>query len=103
MSMQIKIEQKLNRELQPIHLQVINETHMHNVPEDAESHFKVIVVSEQFDGLPLIKRHRMVNTTLADELKNIHALALHTYTPDQWFKRSERAPASPPCEGGSNA
>lgn len=103
MSMQTKIEQKLNRELQPIHLQVINETYMHNVPENAESHFKVIVVSERFDGLPLLKRHRMVNSTLADELNNIHALALHTYTPDQWFERSEGAPASPPCEGGSNA
>ena len=102
MSMQDKIATKLNQELQPIHLEVTNETHMHNVPSDAESHFKVVIVSKKFDGLALIKRHRMVNSTLAEEIKNIHALALHTYTPDQWFERSQGAPESPPCEGGSN-
>ncbi len=103
MSMQSEIEKKLQAELDPIHLEVVNETHMHNVPKDADSHFKVTVVSEQFNGLPLIKRHRLVNATLADELKKIHALALHTYTPDQWFERTEGAPESPPCHGGSNA
>lgn len=103
MSMQNQIEEKLSHQLDPVHLQVINETHMHNVPEDAESHYKVIVVSNQFDGLPLIKRHRLVNATLAEELNNIHALALHTYTPEQWFERANGAPDSPPCEGGSNA
>ena len=103
MSMLQRIEQKLNTDLEPVHIEVINETHMHNVPEDSESHFKVIVVSEQFSGLPLIKQHRMVNAALADELNLIHALALHTYTPDQWFKRANGAPESPPCHGGSNA
>jgi len=103
MNMQDKIEKKLNHDLQPIHLEVINETHMHNVPSDAESHYKVVIVSEKFNDLALIKRHRMVNTALAEEIKNIHALALHTYTPNQWFERSQGAPESPPCEGGSNA
>lgn len=103
MTMQNQIEEKLHHELDPVHLQVINETHMHNVPENAESHYKVIVVSNKFDGLPLIKRHRLVNATLADELNSIHALALHTYTPDQWFELAKGAPDSPPCEGGSNA
>lgn len=103
MSMLQRIEQKLNTDLQPIHIEVINETHMHNVPKDAESHFKVIVVSEQFSGLSLIKQHRMVNAALADEMNQIHALALHTYTPDQWFERANGAPESPPCHGGSNA
>jgi BolA protein len=102
MNMQAKIEQKLQTSFQPIHMEVVNETHMHNVPEDADSHFKVTIVSEQFNDLPLIKRHRMVNAALAEELKKIHALALHTYTPDQWFERVEGAPDSPPCRGGSS-
>ncbi len=102
MNMQTEIEQKLQTDLNPVHIEVINETHMHNVPEDADSHFKVTVVSERFNEMPLIKQHRLVNAALSDELKQIHALALHTYTPDQWFERTGGAPQSPPCHGGSN-
>lgn len=40
---------------EPIHYEVINESHMHNVPKDAETHFKVLIVSEKFESLPLIK------------------------------------------------
>lgn len=103
MNMKTEIEQKLQTDLDPVHVEVINETHMHNVPEDADSHFKVTVVSEQFNELPLIKQHRLVNAALSSELKQIHALALHTYTPDQWLERTGKAPQSPPCLGGSKA
>lgn len=41
--------------LAPTHLEIINESFMHNVPPGSETHFKVLVVSEAFDGLPLIK------------------------------------------------
>lgn len=49
------IREGLAGQLNPIHLEVVNESYMHNVPKGAETHFKVLVVSEQFDGLPLIK------------------------------------------------
>ncbi|MCG7499494.1 transcriptional regulator BolA [Vibrio sp. Of7-15] len=98
------IEQKLHNELAPVHLQVINESYMHNVPAGAESHFKVIVVSELFEGKRLLARHRLVNTALADELSNmIHALAIHTYTETEWRSQHAGAPTSPPCRGGSVA
>ena len=103
MSMQETIESKLKETFDPVHLEVENETHMHNVPPDAESHYKITLVSAAFDGLPLIKQHRLVNETLKDILQKIHALALHTYTPDQWFERSGKAPESPPCLDGGNA
>jgi BolA protein len=49
----------------------------------------------------LIKRHRMVNEILQQELNGeIHALALHTLTPEQWFEKGGKAPESPPCLGG---
>lgn len=41
--------------LKPIHLEVINESYMHNVPAGSETHFKVLVVSEQFVDVALIK------------------------------------------------
>jgi BolA protein len=99
MGLQQQIEQVLTETFSPLHLEVLNESHMHSGPA-TESHFKVVLVSEQFEGLSLIKRHRAVNTALSELLPLFHALALHTYTPDEWSKKG-RAPASPPCKGGS--
>ncbi len=95
------IEQKLQAALLPIHLEIVDETHMHSVPEDAQSHFKVIAVSTAFEGKPLVQRHRLINKALAEELADgIHALALHTMTPEEWFDKGGQAPQSPPCLGG---
>lgn len=102
MSVQADIERKLAEGIQAMHLQVINESSNHNVPAGSESHFKVVLVSNDFDGKNLLTRHRLVNTLLADELKaKIHALALHTYTQVEWRAQNGDAPMSPPCLGGS--
>jgi BolA protein len=101
MSVQTEIEAKLTAALHPSHLEVINESSNHNVPPGSESHFKVVIVSQAFDGKMLVARHRMINEILADELQHkIHALALHTYTPTEWDEISGQAPVSPPCLGG---
>ncbi len=100
MSIQADIEQKLRSALEPAYLDVLDESHKHNVPPGSESHFKVTVVSEAFDGRKLVDRHRMVNGILAGELQTIHALALHTYTPEEWVERGHAPPNSPPCQGG---
>ncbi len=98
MSMQQQIETKLSQALPCSHLEVINESHMHSRGE--ESHFKVIVVSPEFEGKRLLQCHRRVNEILADELANhIHALAIHTYTPAQYDEQV--VPDSPKCLGGS--
>lgn len=49
------IRSKLQTSLETKHLDVINESYMHNVPKGAETHFKVVVISDKFEGLPLIK------------------------------------------------
>lgn len=101
MNLQDQITEKLEQHFSPVHLEVINESHQHNVPAGSESHFKVTLVSEQFAGKPLLARHRLVNGVLAAELSGgIHALALHTLAPDQWFERAGAVPDSPPCLGG---
>ena len=101
MNMQQTITSKLEKALSPEHLEVINESHMHNVPEGSESHFKVIIVSDDFKDKMLLARHRLVNKVLEEELKgSIHALALHTMTMEEWFEKGKAA-ESPPCEGGS--
>ncbi|MCB1722343.1 MAG: BolA/IbaG family iron-sulfur metabolism protein [Chromatiaceae bacterium] len=104
MDMQQQIEQRLRESFAPLHLEVQNESHMHNVPEGSQSHFRVVLVSDRFDGKPLLQRHRAVNGTLSDELAGgIHALALHTMTPEEWFAKGGEAPQSPPCLGGGKA
>ena len=98
--MQSTIETKLMQAFETEYLQVENESHMHNVAPGSESHFKVTIVSDSFADQMLIKRHRQVNQTLADELQQIHALALHTYSPEEWSERQGRVSKSPNCRGG---
>lgn len=95
------IEEKLRAAFSPLHLEVVNESNNHNVPPNSESHFKVTLVSNLFDGERLIKRHRAVNSVLSEELAGtVHALALHTYTEDEWQNIAGNAPLSPNCMGG---
>jgi len=104
MTNQQQIEKKLLESFEPLHLEVTNESHMHNVPDGAESHFRVVLVSDRFEGSPLIKRHRAVNASLEEELSGkIHALALHTMTPEEWYAKGGEAPESPPCLGGGKS
>jgi len=99
--MKHKIESRL-QSLQPQFLEVINESYRHNVPTGSESHFRVMIVSDIFDGKSPVARHRLVNTTLTEEIiHSIHALALHIFTLAEWQKRQEAALESPPCLGGS--
>ena len=100
MTIRAIIQSKLREGLDPVHLEVVNESFMHNVPPGSESHFNVTVVAEQFEGMMLVARHRIVYELLADELGPIHALALHTLTPDEWFDSLDPKP-SPTCMGGS--
>lgn len=104
MSMQQLIEAKLGAAFSPSVLQVENESHQHNVPAGSESHFKVVIVSAEFAGKRQVARHQAVYACLAEQLKGaLHALALHTYTADEWQDRQAAAPESPRCLGGSKA
>merc|ERR1712066_157501 len=94
------IHEKLSEKFAPSHLEIINESYMHNVPKGSETHFKVVVVSEKFLDTKLIARHRMVNDSLREELQTgVHALSIVAKTPAQWGEGStvERSPA---CRGG---
>jgi BolA protein len=101
-TIQETIQQKLESTFSPLHLEVTNESHMHSVADGAESHFKVVLVSDAFKGEKLISRHRQVNKVLTEELQGgVHALALHTLTPEDWFEQGGKVMDSPPCLGGS--
>ncbi|MEM7304845.1 MAG: BolA family protein [Pseudomonadota bacterium] len=90
--------------LAPEYLEVLNESNNHNVPPGSESHFKVTIVSDDFEGKMLVARHRIINQLLTDELEGpVHALSMHTYTPAEWQEKNGQSPKSPPCLGGSKA
>lgn len=104
MSRKHRITERLKNGLAPTHLRIDDETGQHSVPSDAESHFKVVVVSPQFSGQPLVARHRLINRAVEGELASgLHALAIHAYTPEEWEARGAGVPPSPPCRGGSKA
>mgnify|MGYP002716948633 CR=1 FL=1 len=68
--------------LQPTHLDVEDESHMHS--RGLETHYKAVIVSPAFAGLNAVKRHQKVYATLGELMRQFHALALHTYTPEEW-------------------
>ncbi|MDB4456145.1 BolA/IbaG family iron-sulfur metabolism protein [bacterium] len=92
---------KLTTALSPSHLEVINESHKHSGPRDAETHFKIVIVTDAFSHQRAVARHQMIYKTLVDELAaNVHALAIHTYTDEEWSAQPS-SPDSPQCLGGS--
>ena len=97
MNVEKKIEHTLRDNFQLSHLEVINESHMHSGP-NTETHFKVILVSEEFKDVKLVQRHRKINELLKYELENgVHALSLHLFTMDEWKEKDEYVKDSPPC------
>jgi BolA protein len=100
-TVQATIEEKLTAGVELAHLEVINESANHNVPAGSSSHFKVVLVAAEFEGQRLLQRHRLVNKLLQAELAGqIHALAIHAFSPAEWLARHGDSPMSPPCLGG---
>lgn len=101
MNVQAIIEKKLAEHIDCAFLLVENESFRHAVPANSETHFKVTVVSNDFSGKLLIARHRLINGLLSEQLAGpVHALAMHTYTTEQWEKKGNVAPTSADCMGG---
>lgn len=92
MSIADRIQAKVSLALQPEHVELVNESHLHAGPA-TDSHFKLVVVAAAFQGQNRVKRHQAVYRVLQEELQSggqggsVHALALHLYTPKnglQW-------------------
>lgn len=92
MSVETRIRDKLVSELEPIRLDVINESELHaghrGSPGTGDSHFRIVVVSAAFAELSRLARHRRVNEILAEDLApgGIHALAIHAFAPGEDIK-----------------
>jgi len=101
MSIEQSITSKLTEAFAPSYFDIVNESHGH-ASGTAESHFKVTLVSASFAGKRLVQRHQSVYALVKDELAGeLHALALHTYTPEEWAAKGV-SPESPNCLGGGH-
>lgn len=82
------IRHKITERLAPQELEVKDESHLHaghaGAREGGESHFRIKVVSTEFEGLNPVARQRLINDILRVELAGpIHALAMKTLTPEE--------------------
>ncbi len=90
MSIADKIQQKLQDTLHPIHLKVIDQSHLHaghqgNDSNGIESHFKVEIASKKFDSLSKLKRHQLVYQLLKEEIQLLHAITLIVYGEAEFY------------------
>jgi BolA protein len=100
MSIQETIQAKLEARFLPVHLAIVNESHRHAMKAE-NSHFHITLVSHAFEDQGLVARHRAVNKALTEELAGpVHAITLHTLTPEEWAARGGTVEASPKCRGG---
>lgn len=98
MSRAERIQTEIKTHLTPAYFDIANESHQH-AGNQPDSHFRLVIVSTKFCGESLLARHRQVQNLLAQERETgLHALALHTYTPEEWRSKGE-APQSPACAG----
>ena len=80
----------------PSVLSIDNESHMHNVPEDSESHFKIVLVSRNFTGLTEVNRHKSVYKALGGIMNSIHAISIYSFDENE-YKNNPMILDSPNC------
>jgi BolA protein len=82
-----KLEARLRAALDPTDLEIIDDSHRHAGhagASDGRGHFTVIVVSELFRGLPVVRRHRLVYEAVGDLMAtDVHALSIQALAPGE--------------------
>ena len=80
MCLQQQLRKKLEQAFDPVFLEVINESHLHegHAGDDGsgESHFQIIMTAHVFDEVSRVQRERMVHEVLKEEISKIHALSI---------------------------
>jgi BolA protein len=92
MSIAESIAEKMKRAFEPQHLAVIDDSARHHghagSRPEGETHFRLELVSGEFEGLSRLERHRRVTDLLAEERdKGLHALSMALHTPGEWSNR----------------
>ena len=96
MSSYKRIINALNKQLTIEHMFLENESSMHNVPPNSESHFKLIIASDDFIKLSKVKRHQLIYQILSKIMSEIHALSIQAFTIEE-YKANPVIHSSPDC------
>ena len=100
MTIEQTIRNKIEKEFEYYEFIILNESHTHAGPAE-NSHFNLTLVSDAFEGKRPVARHQMIYKVLADELAGeVHALALHVFTKQEWQQAGNQSQQSPNCQGG---
>ncbi len=87
MSIEEKITQRLIEAFAPESVRIVNESERHRGHsgwrETGDTHFRLYIVAEAFQGKSRLERHRMINEALANELGAVHAFAIHAAAPGE--------------------
>lgn len=82
-----RLTARLQQALQPLQLEVVDDSHLHAGhagAADGRGHFTVIVVSERFANMPVVRRHRLVYEAVGDMMStDIHALSINALAPGE--------------------
>ena len=96
-SRELRIKEKLTNEFKPLYLEVVNESYKHAVPKDSETHFKIVIVSNDFKGQTIVSIHRKIYSMFNDEMgekkdNKLHALSIITKSEDEWKDKTLNTP-----------
>ena len=97
MIVQNKINKLLRDKFNISKLVINNESYKHNVPPNSESHFNVQIVSNDFQNLSQIQRHKKVYKAVESLLADIHAFSITAMTTSE-FKENPSLRDTPDCE-----
>jgi BolA protein len=82
-----RLAARLQAALQPAHLEIVDNSHLHEGhagAKDGRGHFTVNIISERFTGMPVVRRHRLVYEAVGDLMQtDIHALSIKALAPGE--------------------
>lgn len=86
-----RMEAKLKESFVLSYIHIENESHQHadHYAGDGQTHFSILVVSPEFQGLTRLQRHQKVNQALTEEFQlGLHALSLQVFSPEEWAQKT---------------
>jgi acid stress-induced BolA-like protein IbaG/YrbA len=64
-----------------------------DVQSEDNTHFAALLIGTAFQGLRPLARHQLVYRALGERMgREIHALSIEAYTPQEWAARSAGTP-----------
>ena len=83
-----RIEARVRERFRPQHFELLDESARHAGHAGAAAgggHYRLVVVSREFEGRTLLERHRLVYEAVGDLMGHeVHALSMRTLTPAEW-------------------